>query len=57
MIDYSALRKLKLPALAALAILLAVAGYYLFLMTKRTAYLNASNLRLLTTIGACSHPC
>ena len=51
MIDYSALRKLKLPALAGLAVLLAVGGYYLFLTTKRTAYLNASNLRLLTTIG------
>ena len=51
MFDASSLRKLKLPALAALALLVAVAGYYLLLAIRRTTYLTTSNIRLLTTIG------
>src|SRR6266540_6659973 len=51
MFDASSLRKLKLPALVALALLIVVAGYYLLLAVRRTAYLTTSNIRLLTTIG------
>lgn len=51
MIDASLLRRLKLPALFALAVLIGLAGYYLLITTKRSTYLNSSNLRLLTTIG------
>ena len=51
MLDASSLRKLKLPALVALALLIAVSGYYLLLAIRRNTYLTASNIRLLTTIG------
>ena len=51
MFDASSLRKLKLPALLALALLVAVAGYYLLIAIRRTTYLTTSNIRLLTTIG------
>lgn len=51
MIDTSLLRRLKLPAFFALTVLIGLAAYYLFIATKRSTYLNSSNLRLLTTIG------
>jgi len=51
MFDASSLRKLKLPALVALALLIAVAGYYVLLAVRRSTYLTTSNIRLLTTIG------
>ncbi len=51
MFDTGSLRKLKAPAIVALALLLVVAGYYLLLAIKRTTYLTTSNIRLLTTIG------
>jgi hypothetical protein len=51
MFDASSLRRLKLPALAALALLIAVSGYYLLLAIRRNTYLTTSNIRLLTTIG------
>lgn len=50
MFDAGSLRELKLPALIAFALLILLSGYYLRLTTRRTTYLNSSNLRL-TTIG------
>ena len=40
MFDASSLRKLKLPAIVALALLIAVSGYYLLLAIRRTTYLT-----------------
>ncbi len=51
MFDASSLRKLKLPALVAMALVILVAGYYLLLQIRRNTYLTTSNIRLLTTIG------
>ena len=51
MFNASSLRRLKLPALVALALLIAVAGYYVLLAARRNTYLTSSNIRLLTTIG------
>ena len=49
--DAGSLRKLKLPAVLALALIILGAGYYLLLAIQRTTYLTTSNIRLLTTIG------